>query len=85
MDPKYCFYYIFNPERNQVKKEKRGRERERERERKRNKFRRRAIFPKDDSLSIFAAITFNSHVRNGMALYYYAIDTEIKSYKLNVA
>jgi hypothetical protein len=46
---------------------------------KKSKFRRRAIFPRDDSLSIFAAITFNNHVRNGMALFYYAIDTEIKS------
>ena len=49
------------------------------------KFRHRAIFPKDCSLSIFAAITFNNHVRNGMVLYYYAIDTEIKSSKLNIA
>jgi hypothetical protein len=49
------------------------------------KFRRRAIFPKDYSLSIVAAITFNSHVRNGMALFHYAIDTEIKSVELNVA
>ena len=64
---------------------KRFERKEKKKEEKRNKFRRRAIFPKDDSLSIFAAITFNSHVRNGMALYYYAIDTEIKSYKLNVA
>jgi len=43
-------------------------------------FRRRAIFPKDCSLSIFAAITFNNHVRNGMVLYYYAIETETKKY-----
>lgn len=50
-----------------------------------HKFRRRAIFPKNYFLSIFAAITFNSHVRNGMALYYYAIDTEIKSFLLIIA
>ena len=52
----------------------------REKNQEKDKFRRRAIFPRDDSLSIFAAITFNNHVRNGMALYYYAIDTEIKSF-----
>ena len=46
-----------------------------------NKSRHRAIFPKDYSFSIFAAITFNNHVRDGMVWYYYAIDTEIKSIK----
>ena len=50
-----------------------------------DKIRRRAIFPKDRSLSIFAAIVFNCHVRNGMALGYYAMDTETKSIQLIIA
>lgn len=42
------------------------------------KLRHCAIFPRDDSLSIFAATTFHNHVRNGMAWYHCAINTEIE-------
>lgn len=37
-----------------------------------------AIFSRDSSLNIFAAITFHDHVRNGMVWFYYAINTEIE-------
>ena len=49
-------------------------------EKRKYKFRRCAIFPEGYPSSIFAATTFNSHVRNGMALYHCAINTEIKSF-----
>jgi hypothetical protein len=38
-----------------------------------------AIFPKDNSLSIFAVIMFHNHIRNGMVWFQYAINTEISN------
>ena len=49
------------------------------------KFRHCAIFPKGNPLSIVAATTFHNHVRDGMEWYNCAINTEIKSFKLNDA
>ena len=43
------------------------------------KYQHCAIFPKNYFLSIFAAIKFNYHVRNGMVLFFYAKNTDIKS------
>ena len=54
-------------------------------EKRKYKFRRCAIFPEGYPSSIFAATTFNYHVRDGMEWYHCAINTEIKSYKLNDA
>lgn len=47
------------------------------------KFRLCAIFPRSSPRSIFAAITFHTHVRNGMRWFHNAIKTEIK--KLNAS
>jgi hypothetical protein len=49
---------------------------------KKREFRHRAIFPGGYPPSIVAAITFHCHVRNGMKWFYYAINTEIESFKI---
>ena len=44
------------------------------------KFRHRDIFPGSDPPSIFSAITFHNHVRDGMMWDHYAINTEIEKF-----